>query len=110
MAMTYARASAVVQEVKATCNDLRSLLSRVDALVAMNIAAGVDWGAGSPPVVLIEDEDGNLQGFTFSRQNVANVIYSLTQLQSLLRNGAVAQGDHIGNVQTVADVPVRYPI
>jgi hypothetical protein len=110
MATTYARASSVVGEAKATCNDVRALLARIDALVALNVATGIDWGAAVKPAVLEEDAATNLQGFTFSRQNLANVIYSLTQIQALLRNGAVSQGDHIGNVQTVADVPLRYPI
>lgn len=110
MATTYDRATDLINEIKATCNDVRALKARIDALIPLNQATAIDWGAQSKPAVLNEDASGNLDGFKFSRQDVANVIYSLLQLQNTLTNQSVAQGDHNGNVQKVADVFLRYPV
>lgn len=104
------RINATLNEGRSIANDIRSLKARIDAFVPMNQAIGCDWGAGTKPSVLVEDANGNLQGQTFSRQDFANLIGSFTQFQNLLNNAAVTQGDHGGNVNMVADLPVRYPI
>lgn len=104
------RINAALNEGKAIAGDIRSLKARIDAFIPLNQALGCDWGAGSKPAVLVEDANSNLQGYTFSRQDFANLIGSLVQIQNLLTNVAPTQGDHIGNVNMVADVPVRYPI
>lgn len=110
MAQSYSRAVSVAGELKAICNDVRALLARIDAFIPLNQATAIDWGATPKPPILQEDEDGNLVNFQFDRQSVANTIYSLTQIQLVLRNGTPAQGDHIGNIEKTADVMVRYPI
>lgn len=106
MSVTYTRAAQLAQELKGVANDVRSLLARIDEFVSLNQTTSIDWGNAQLPASLVEDASGNLVGFTFSRADVSNAIFSLTQLQATLRNQAVTQGDHLGNITKIADAQV----
>lgn len=103
MSVTYARAQDAALELKGISNEIRFLLNRINAFVKLNQALSIDWGNAQLPASLQEDVNGNLQGFNFSRQQVANGIGSLAQVQNMLGNQAVAQGDHLGNFVLIAD-------
>ena len=89
---------------QALATHLKALEKQAAELLDTNSDYSIDWAAGTKPAVINEDSAGNIDGTTFSRSELSNVIGSLLQLQNLLRNQAVTQGDHLANVNKVAAV------
>ena len=54
------------------------------------------------PSYLTEEANGNLSGRLYTRQEVSNAIFSLEQLQRVLTNQTITQGDHLGNLNKLA--------
>lgn len=104
MAVAYDRASDVVREQSEIAKQMQLLLLRVQNFIHINQTTNVDWGATPAPSVLVEDANGNLEGFQFSRQDVANGVFSMLQYVNLMTNQTVTQGDHLGNLDKLAAV------
>lgn len=104
MALTHTRASEVATAVKGACDDLKAALKRAAEVLDTNSDLSVDWAGDPKPSYLNEDADGNLDGFKFTRAQVANAIGSLNQFRNLLTNQVATQGDHLGNLNLLADV------
>lgn len=97
-----------VKELAAHAKAVATLVKRAHVLsknlLATNMHLSIDWGAGQKPEYIEEDANGNVADFQFSRQQVSNLIGSLDQFVKLMENQAVSQGDHLGNINQVADV------
>lgn len=104
MALTYQRAKEVAAHAKAVATLVKRAHRDATVLLATNSDLAIDWGAQEKPDYIDENEDGTMQDFLFSRQQVANLIGSLDQFVKLLDNQSVTQGDHLGNINQVADV------
>ena len=78
-----------------------NLLSQVKSILKHNSNLSIDWANATKPTYITEDAAGNLDGLSYSRQQIANVIGSLAQVDNLLNNGTVSQGDHVGNLNQV---------
>lgn len=104
MAMTHTRAAEVAELLQALCTEAKRLHNRVVDALEQNSDLSIDWAGDPKPAYLNEDSDGNLDGFSFTRANVANAIGSLDQFRRLLTNQSLSQGDHLGNVNQLADV------
>lgn len=104
MALTYQRAKEVAAHAKAVATLVKRAHVLAKNLLATNSDLAIDWGAQEKPDYIDENEDGTMQDFLFSRQQVSNLIGSLDQFVKLLDNQTVTQGDHLGNINQVADV------
>jgi len=102
MALTRIVADAEADAVAVVCEEVTSLLARINWLLEHNSDLSIDWAAAQKPSYIEEDAAGNLVDRRFSRQNVANAIGSLAQIRSLLTGGAASQGDHLGNLNLMA--------
>jgi hypothetical protein len=107
MALDVQRAVEAAAECKAVCDDLKAAHQRARAFLTANSNLSIDWTGDPLPDYLIEAvPSGNIDTFRFSRAQVANAIGSIDQFRALMENGAVSQGDHLGNINQVADVEV----
>lgn len=104
MSLTYDRCSDVARAAEGVATRLKGVLKELEQLLDTNSNLSIDWGAVALPSYLSEDGNGNLTGFKFSRQDVSNVIGSLAQVKNLLRNSAATTGDHLGNLNKLANV------
>jgi hypothetical protein len=102
MALTHAKAKEEAVAIQLLCEQVRQLQSAIASALTHNSNQAIDWAAQSKPAYLDEDAAGNLNGLTYSRQAVANAIGSLDQVNKLLTNAAVSQGDHLGNLNQLA--------
>lgn len=95
-----------VVELGDACRQLaertQELLADVEKFLDQNSHLSIDWGAGQTPAYINEEVNGNLSGRTYSRQQVANAIFSLLQVVNVLNNQSVNQGDHLGNLNQLA--------
>jgi len=91
-----ARAKTVAARLKALHRDARDLIE-------FNAKQAIDWAAASTPAYLTESAAGDLDGFRFSRQSVANLLGTLQQIENLLLGATVSEGDHLANVAALAD-------
>ena len=100
MPLNNSRSSATADAVADVANQVATIHSLIQQLLEFNSDQAIDWGAGSTPSYITEDEDGNLTGKQFSRQDVSNVIGSLDWIRKLLTNQSMigSQGDHLGNI------------
>ena len=104
MALTYNRVQQVASAAAVLAKDTTDLLTRVQQFLEYNSDQAIDWGAGSLPEYIEESAEGNLSGYAYSRQAVANAIGSLDWFRKLLTNQSLAggQGDHLGNLNQLA--------
>src|SRR5688500_2823584 len=104
MALTYNRVQQVASAAAVLANDTADLLTRVQQFLEYNSDQAIDWGAASTPAYIEESGDGNLSGYAYSRQAVANAIGSLDWFRKLLTNQSMTggQGDHLGNLNQLA--------
>lgn len=102
MALTNVRVAEEARAIANLANEAASFHARLNQLLEHNSDLAIDWAAGTTPAYITEDADGNLSGFTYTRQQVANVIGSLDQIRKLLTNQVVTQGDHLGNFHLLA--------
>lgn len=103
MALAPARVVATARQIAAVSKEIRDALARVDQIVAYNSHQSIDWNAGEKPDYLPLDADGNIDGLEFAPADVSNAIFSLTQFQAVLKNEQTTKGDHLGNLNKVAD-------
>lgn len=103
MALTFSRVTEVCEHVKSACDDAKALHYKLKELLDTNSDLSIDWGGDPKPDYINEDVDGNVDGFKFTRAEISNVINSLDQLRKTLDNEAVSQGDHLGNINKIAD-------
>lgn len=105
MAQTHAATVLpLAQEAKAIADQWKALHFRVVKFIETNSDASIDWANGTKPEVINEDVNGNLDGVSFSRTQLANFIGSVDNLRKVAANEAVTTGDHLGNVNQLADV------
>ncbi len=102
MALTHARVTAEANALVDLANRMATLLADVHQVLEHNSDQAIDWGATVTPAYITEDGDGNISGFTFTRQAVANAIGSLDQFRKLLTNQAATTGDHLGNLSQLS--------
>ena len=102
MALSYARVKEEAVAIQLLCEQVRQLQASIASALTHNSNQAIDWAAGSLPSYITEDAACNLDGLNFSRGAVANAIGSLDNLNKLLTNQAVSQGDHIGNLNQLA--------
>lgn len=57
------------------------------------------------PDWIVEENNGNLSGLTYSRAEVSNAIGSVQQFVNLMTNAAVSQGNHLSNLNLLATAP-----
>lgn len=100
MALEYAKVQAEAAAIEDVSNQLASLLATINQLLEHNADLAIDWGAGATPAYINEEANGNLQGKTYTRQEVSNTIGSLDWVRKLLTNQTMtgSQGDHLGNL------------
>ncbi len=105
MALTFDRVLVEANAFVGLANRVTTLLADVQQVLTHNSNQAIDWGAGQKPAYITEDAAGNLQGLTFSRQDVANAIGSLDAVRKLLTNLDLTglQGDHVGNMNKLAN-------
>jgi hypothetical protein len=89
MALTHAKAKEEAVALQLLCEQVRQLQSTIASALTHNSNQAIDWAAQSKPAYLDEDAAGNLNG-------------SLDQVNKLLTNAAVSQGDHLGNLNQLA--------
>ena len=102
MALTRELVDREADSITAVCEEVSAMLLRVKWILAHNSDQAIDWAAEEKPAYIEEDEAGNIQGRTYSRQAVGNAIFSLEQVRKCLENEAVTQGDHLGNLHQLA--------
>lgn len=102
MALQHDRIIEVADAWQRHAEKVQELHSEALELLALNSNLAIDWGAGEKPSYIDEEVNGNLSGRTFSRQQVANAIFSIQQTVNVLANQAVVQGDHLGNINQLA--------
>lgn len=103
MGLAHQRVLEVAKFGKSLADQTKSLLWQIEEFLNTNLAVSVDWAASPKPAYINEDSNGNLDGVSFTRQQMANAIGSLDNLRKLLRNEATSQGDHLGNLDQLAD-------
>lgn len=105
MALTYNRVQQVATAAAQLSNQMAELLGDVNRFLEYNTDQAIDWAAGSLPAYIEESAEGNLSGYAYSRQAVANAIGSLDWFRKLLTNQSMSgsQGDHLGNLNQLAD-------
>lgn len=104
MALTHSRVTEAATRCKELADKLKATLAEVEEFIDTNSDLSIDWAAGSTPSYINEDADGNLDGLGFTRQQVANAVGSFDNIRKVFRNEAATQGDHLGNLNHLADV------
>jgi len=102
MALTRVTADREADAIAKVAEEAAHLLTRIQCILDHNSDQAIDWAAGVKPDYIEEDVNGNLVDRTFTRQNVANAIFSLDQIRKTFANEAVTQGDHLGNLNLLA--------
>lgn len=103
MALNHQQVLEQARACKQLCSKAATLLSEIKYRLEQNSDVAIDWAAVSTPAYITEDSDGNLQSLNFTRTAVANAIFSLDQVRAVLENGAATQGDHLGNINQLAE-------
>jgi len=102
MALSQTLTNQTASSIAGVCTDLAKVLAKIDVLLEYNSDLSIDWGGDPLPDYIVEDDNGNISGYTFSRGDVSNAIFSLLQVRNLLTNVAPTQGDHLGNVNKLS--------
>lgn len=105
MALTHTGHVKPMAERIAQLSELMSdTLTLIHEVLEHNSDLSIDWAGDPKPAYINEDAAGNIDGTTFSRAAVANAIGSLDQVRRLLTNSSVSQGDHLGNLNKLAEI------
>jgi hypothetical protein len=104
MPLTHTRVTEVAVECKEICDDLKQTYYRLKEFLDTNSDLAIDWAGDPLPGYINEDANENLDGLKFSRAQVANAVGSLDNFRKLLENLAADQGDHLGNLNQLANV------
>jgi len=106
MALSTGGTRQQAQAIAQVCNEIAAVLAKVDVILEHNSDQSIDWGAQSLPAYITEDGDGNIAGLLFDRASVANAIGSMLQFRNLMTDQAITQGDHLGNINKLANAMV----
>lgn len=106
MSLTHQRVIEVANQVKSLSEEAKKLYLDCVELLETNSDLSIDWAGDPKPSYINEDADGNLDGFRFTRGNVANLIGSIDNIRKLFEAQAVTQGDHLGNINQVSNANV----
>lgn len=98
MALTHSRCMQVAARTAELSSKLNDLYYEIKDLLGQNSHLSIDWGAQQTPEYLTVAADGNLDGATFTRQEVSNAIGSLDSFITLMDQG------HLGNIDKLAAV------
>lgn len=108
MALQNSRVQETAAAVADVSNQMASLLATINQCLEYNSDQAIDWASGSTPEYITEEQNGNLQGKAYSRQDVANAIGSLALIRGVLQNQNLSNlngswpdvqlGDHLGNL------------
>ena len=108
MALSIDGSKSEAQAIAGVCSELAAVLAKVDIIIEHNSDMSIDWAAGALPAYIVEDAEGNINGLPFDRVSVANAIGSFLQFRNLMTNQAATTGDHVGNVNKLAQaMPVN---
>lgn len=101
---SWERAVQITNKLSQLSRKAADLQNEINQLLEYNSDHAIDWAAAELPTYLREDIGGTLQGFPFTRQNVANAIGSLDWIRKLLTSQSMegSQGDHLGNLNQLA--------
>lgn len=102
MALQFSKVLAEANALEEIANDLATVYSKAVQFLEHNSDVIIDWSAGGTPAYISEEANGNILGKDYTRQQVANLIGTLSQLKNLMSNAAVTQGDHLGNLNLIA--------
>lgn len=103
MAKSPARTVAFAQEAALLARRHRELHTDTVEFLAANSDQAIDWNGDPLPEYIPEDAAGNIDGLQFGRANVGNVINTFAQVVALLDGGTPGTGDHLGNLNQLAD-------
>lgn len=103
MAKSPARTVDFAEQAQALAKRHRELHTDTVEFLAANSDQAIDWNAAELPDYIPEDAAGNIDGLQFGRANVGNVINTFAQAVSLLEGGTPGTGDHLGNLNQLAD-------
>jgi hypothetical protein len=110
MALNNDRVRETAVAIRAMAERATVLLRDIEYLLRYNSNQSIEWNAAQKPDYIDEEETGagagNLNGLPFTRANVSNAIFSLSQIQLALTNQATSQGDHIGNLNVLSSPKV----
>lgn len=107
MALTHTRAKELADECQEISTKMVDLLSRVERFLLKNSNLSVSWTADPKPSYLNEDAAGNIDGTKFTRAQLSNAIGAVDKFRALLRNEVASQGDYLGVLNQLADVPLE---
>lgn len=99
--LTNLRAAELAAQAKELADRAKILLADSEVFLDTNSDLSIDWT--TPGSYIDVDVDGNINGLRFSPADVSNVITSFDQLKNLFRNSTVTEGDHLGNLNKLAD-------
>ena len=95
MALNQTRVLVTADALAQIASETTELMTRLRKVVAYNSHQAIDWAAGDTPAYIGEDEDGNIAGRSYSRQQVANAVGSLAMLSDALSDA------HLGNLNQI---------
>ena len=104
MALTHNRAKELCDVAAELSNRLKKFLHDAEKFLDTNSDLSIDWANAQKPAFLNEDVAGNLDGVKFTRAQMANAIGSIYQVKQLLRGQTPDTGDHLGNLNQLADI------
>tara|TARA_R110000822_G_scaffold131261_3_gene268221 strand:- start:563 stop:889 length:327 start_codon:yes stop_codon:yes gene_type:complete len=108
MALSIDGSRSEAQAIAQVCTELAAILAKADVILEHNSDQSIEWAAAQLPAYIAEDAQGNINGLLFDRASVSNAVGSLAQFRALMTNQAVAQGDHLGNINKLATaMPLR---
>lgn len=103
--LTNLRAAELAAQAKELADRAKILLADAETFLDTNSDLSIDWT--TPGSYIDVDVDNNMNGLGFEPADVSNAITSFDQLKNLFRNSAVTQGDHLGNINKLADTNPR---
>lgn len=104
MAKTHANFLEHASKLKATLKQFQDMWL-LDMRKLLNTHTGVDYSAAgdvSKPSWLNEDANGNIDGLDFTRQNYVSGVVFLQQVEALLTNNTVTEGDYKSTLASIA--------
>ena len=96
MALDFNRVLATANGVEDICNQMVVLRTMMAQLITFNSNQAINWGAQSTPEYITESANGNIQGKSYSRQEVSNAIGSINTVLTAFDT------DHLGNLNHLA--------
>ena len=104
MALNSRRVLEMADDIERSSDALKVAAASLEKTLETNTSLAIDWTGDPKPKYIEEDDDQNIAGKNYDRQQVANAIFSLEQVLKALTNQVITQGDHLGNLNQVAKV------